>query len=76
MVDDIDIYRTANVLVELHGEDAAVQASMKADALLAAGDIDGQAVWKRILAAVDELLMGERPIIWRGTFEPPWDWRN
>jgi hypothetical protein len=34
MVDNIDIYRTANVLVELHGDDAPVQAAMKADALL------------------------------------------
>ena len=61
MVDDIDIYRTANVLVEMHGENAPLQASMKADALLEAGDVDGQAVWKRILAAVDELLLEERP---------------
>jgi hypothetical protein len=53
MTDDIDIYRTANVLVELHGEDAPIQAAMKADALLEAGDVEGQAVWKRILAAVD-----------------------
>ena len=61
MVDDIDIYRTANVLVEMHGENAPLQASMKADALLEAGDVDGQAVWKRILAAVDELLLAGRP---------------
>jgi hypothetical protein len=61
MVDDIDIYRTANVLVELHGDDAPIQAAMKADALLEAGDMDGQAVWKRILAAVEELLLEERP---------------
>ena len=61
MVDDIDIFRTANVLVELHGDDAPIQAAMKADALLEAGDIDGQAVWNRILAAVDELLLGARP---------------
>jgi hypothetical protein len=57
MTDDIDIYRTANVLVELHGEDAPLQAAMKADMLLEAGDLDGQAIWKRILAAVEELLL-------------------
>ena len=61
MTDDIDIYRTANVLVELHGEDAPIQAAMKADALLEAGDIDGVAAWKRILAAVDELLAKDKP---------------
>jgi hypothetical protein len=34
---------------------------MRADELFDAGDLDGQAVWKRILAAVDELLSEERP---------------
>jgi len=29
---------------------------MRADELLAGGDLDGQVVWKRILAAVDALL--------------------
>ena len=34
---------------------------MRADELLEAGDMDGQAVWKRILEAVDELLSEVRP---------------
>ena len=34
---------------------------MKADAMLYAGDVDGQAVWKRILAAVDDLGSTDRP---------------
>ncbi len=34
---------------------------MRADELLKAGDLDGLAVWKRILRAVDELLAKERP---------------
>ena len=33
---------------------------MKADALLEAGDIEGMAAWKRILAAVEELLTTDR----------------
>jgi hypothetical protein len=28
---------------------------MKADAMLEAGDLDGYAVWKRILRAIDEM---------------------
>ncbi len=32
----------------------------RADELLETGDLDGQAVWKRILKAVDELLVKER----------------
>ena len=52
---DIDIYRSANVLVKQHGEDAPIQAAIRADAILAKGDLDGYAVWKRIIYAVEEL---------------------
>jgi len=34
---------------------------MRADELLESDDVDGQTTWKRILAAVDELLSKERP---------------
>ena len=35
---------------------------MRADELLEAGDMDGQAVWKQILAAIEELLSEEQPV--------------
>ncbi len=47
--------RTAAVLIKQHGEDAPIHAAMRADELLEAGDLDGCAVWKRILRAVGEL---------------------
>ena len=53
---DLDIYRTAAVLVKQHGEEAPIHATMRADALLAAGDLEGCAVFKRVLWAVEELL--------------------
>ena len=34
---------------------------MRADELMAKDDLDGQAVWKLILKAIDELLANERP---------------
>ena len=52
---DIDIWRSANVLVKQHGEDAPIQAAMRADAMLAKGDLDGYAVWNKIIQAVEEL---------------------
>ena len=55
MIPDLDIYRSANVLVKQHGEDAPIHAAMRADAMLEAGDLDGYAVWRRILRAVGEL---------------------
>ena len=61
MTDDKDIFRSAKLLINRHGDDAVIEAAMQADKMLEAGDVDGQAVWKRILTAVDELLSKERP---------------
>ncbi len=55
MILDLDIYRSANVLIRQHGAEAPIFAAMEADAMLERGDLDGYAVWKRILKAVDEL---------------------
>ena len=59
MTPDLDIYRSANVLVKQHGEDAPIQAAMRPDAMLEMGDLDGYAVRKRILRAVGELQRAE-----------------
>ncbi len=55
MIPALDIYRSAQVLVKHHGADAPIEAAMRADAMLDKGDLDGYAVWKRILRAVKEL---------------------
>ena len=55
MIPDLDIYRSANILVKRHGQDAPIHAAMRADAMLEKGDLDGYDVWKRILRAVEEL---------------------
>ncbi len=55
MIPDLDIYHTANLLVKRHGEDAPIEAAMRADAMLEAGDLDGYAVWRRVLRTVEEL---------------------
>ncbi len=52
MIPDIDIYRVANLLVKRHGQDASIEAAMRADAMLEKGDLDGCDLWKRILRAV------------------------
>ncbi len=55
MVCDLDIYRSAKLLVDQHGEDAGLEAAMRADKLLAAGDMGGKRTWLRIMRAVEEL---------------------
>ena len=52
-IQDVDIWRTANLVVKQHGKDAWFEAGGRADALLAKGDIDGYLVWKRVLKAVE-----------------------
>jgi hypothetical protein len=59
MTSDRDIYRTANLLVKQHGQDAPIHAAMRADAMLEKGDLGGCAVWRRVLKAVEELLREE-----------------
>ena len=55
IIPDLDIYRSTQVLVKRHGEDAPVHAAMRADARLERGDLDVYAAWRRILRAVEEL---------------------
>ncbi len=55
VVDEIDIWRTAKLLTNQHGDQAAIDAGMKADELLEAGDMEGYAVWRRIIRAIEEL---------------------
>ena len=55
MTSDLDIYRTANVLVKHYGGDAAIEAAQRSDSMLEKCSLDGQRVWKRVLAAVREI---------------------
>ncbi len=59
VIPDLDIYRTANVLVKQHSQDAPIHAAMRADAMLENGDLDGYAVRKKIVKAGQESLRVE-----------------
>jgi hypothetical protein len=59
MIDDPDIFRAAKLLIDQHGDDAALRAAQRADELLEDGD-DELIVWSRILAAIKELRRGRR----------------
>ncbi len=61
MISEPDIWRSAKLLVDEHGADASIRAAQQADARLAAGDMQGHAVWLRILAAVKELMATKPP---------------
>ena len=61
MTTDREIYQAATLLIKEHDDEAPIHAAMRADELLDQGDIDGQAVWKLILKAVDDLLSEKVP---------------
>ncbi len=58
-MDDIDLYRAANLYIDQHGDQAALQAAMRADALLSAGDMDGAATWRKIIKAIEAMQVTE-----------------
>ena len=65
MPSEIDIYRSAKLLIDQHGEDAPIFAAMQADKCLEAANLDGKAVWMRVIAAIRELQQrepGERAV--------------
>ncbi len=58
---EIDIYRSAKLLIDQHGEDAPIFAAMQADKCLEGGDLDGKAVWMGVIGAIKELLDQKPP---------------
>jgi hypothetical protein len=55
MISDIDIERSAWVLIKQYGGDALLEAKLRADELLEDGDWLGAFVWQRILEAIERL---------------------
>ena len=47
------IWACANTLMQQHGNDTWFHASQRADALLEAGDLDGHAMFKAVLARIE-----------------------
>ncbi len=50
---DKDIWRSANLLIQQHGEDAGIHAAQMVDKFLEEGDLGGHKTWLRILKAIE-----------------------
>lgn len=55
MIPEVDVWRAAAAMVKRFGADAAVQAALRADELLEAGDAEGASTWRAIVRAIGEL---------------------
>jgi hypothetical protein len=60
-MEDIDIWRTAKLLVDRHGKDAELEACQRADQALGNGDIAGLRTWKKVRDAVVTLNRRQPP---------------
>lgn len=61
MVSDIDIWRSATLLIQQHGTDAPSVAARRCNECLLRGDIVSQQIWMRVLRAIKKLQQDERP---------------
>ena len=57
---DPDYLYAAKIVIEHYGQGAASHCAKRANHLLRIGDMDGNTVWRRILAAIEELQRGRR----------------
>ncbi len=55
MTSNLDIYRTASAWIARHGDHAHPMALSMAEIFASRGEPEGEAIWKRIAAAVEEL---------------------
>ena len=53
VVTELDILRSAKLVLDQHGEDALVHAARRADELLERGDVQGYEVWLAIFAVLE-----------------------
>ena len=54
-IDEIDIWRSAKLIIDQHGDGAVEEAIRRSNRLAGIGATEGAAVWKRIAAAIEEM---------------------
>lgn len=54
-MEEIDIWRTAKLLLEQHGDNAWLEAAQRADYAIEQGNGVAEGVWKRVGRAIEDL---------------------
>jgi hypothetical protein len=60
MIPEIDIWRVANLMLKRYGDEADIESAIRAEELAEAGDRAGEAVWRRVIDAIGQLLKKSR----------------
>ena len=55
VTDDTSIYSAAMLYIVQHGDQATIQAAIRANAFLEAGDVLGCKMWQKIITAIELL---------------------
>jgi hypothetical protein len=55
VIPEIDIWRVAHLMLKRYGDNAEAESTRRANELTAAGDPAGEAVWHRIIDAIEQL---------------------
>lgn len=53
MIQDLDVFRAAKLIIEKYGDTALIEAAFRQDELLSKGDSDGARLWSRIGDAIE-----------------------
>ena len=61
MIQEIDLWRCAYLLLQHYGDQAETEAATRAERLQNAGDQEGASVWRRIRQAIEDLKPGPPP---------------
>jgi hypothetical protein len=61
VIPEIDIWRAAQLMLKRYRERALEESAARPDELALAGDHDGAAIWRRIMAAVTQLANNTPP---------------
>jgi hypothetical protein len=54
-VSDLDIYRSAKLLIDRHGDNAELEAARMFDEMTEKNDFEGRRLWRRIGEAIKDL---------------------
>jgi hypothetical protein len=55
MIPEIDIWRVAALMLKRYGGEADIESAIRAEAFADVGDLAGEAIWRRIIDAIDQL---------------------
>jgi hypothetical protein len=61
VIPEVDIWRAAQLMLKRHGDKALEDSAARADELVAAGDDNGAALWRRITTTFAEFANTTRP---------------